>query len=405
MDVHIIGGGIGGLAAAVGLLDDKIEITLHEAASELRPVGAGISLGANAVAALDKLGLAVDVRRRGAEISHLRIVDHRNHALRRVDLSADVEGTCYPAVYMHRADLQEILLKAIPSEMLRLGDACKKVDAGSLETGSPSADSATIRFAEGQSIDADLVIGADGIESTVRQSLLDIDPRRETGTVTYRGVVEQQSPLTGQTLQVWGQGTRVGIAPLGDGRSYWFATSNTHLAAPEHPVRLLSRLQDRYQDYPSPIPELIKGTTPDALIITELADIGPLPRWHAGRTVLLGDAAHAPLPYLGQGAGQALEDAVALTRRLTGRRSNGSESAGSTQEGSARPCLETDSSPLESYERARKSRAEWITRLSRLWWRLAQLDGSLARTRNLLVRYGPESIAKLQQNRVARARF
>jgi 2-polyprenyl-6-methoxyphenol hydroxylase-like FAD-dependent oxidoreductase len=306
---------------------------------------------------------------------------------------------------MHRADLQEILLKAIPSEMLRLGDACKKVDAGSLETGSPSADSATIRFAEGQSIDADLVIGADGIESTVRQSLLDIDPRRETGTVTYRGVVEQQSPLTGQTLQVWGQGTRVGIAPLGDGRSYWFATSNTHLAAPEHPVRLLSRLQDRYQDYPSPIPELIKGTTPDALIITELADIGPLPRWHAGRTVLLGDAAHAPLPYLGQGAGQALEDAVALTRRLTGQRSNGSESAGSTQEGSARPCLETDSSPLESYERARKSRAEWITRLSRLWWRLAQLDGSLARTRNLLVRYGPESIAKLQQNRVARARF
>lgn len=406
MEIHIIGGGIGGLAAAVGLLDNGIEPTVHEAASELRPAGAGISLGANAVAALDELGLAADVCRCGAEINHLKVVDSDDHTLRRVELSSDIEGAQYPAVYMHRADLQEILLEAIPSERLRLGNACTNVDAGSLEAGSPSVNSATIRLAEGPSIDADLVIGADGIGSTVRHCILDADPRRETGTVTYRGVVEQKSPLTDHTLQIWGQGTRVGVAPLGDGRSYWFATADEHLAASDRPVHVLARLRDRYQEYPSPVPELIEMTTPDALIVTELADIGPLPRWYAGRSVLLGDAAHAPLPYLGQGAGQALEDAVALTRLLTSNRSPDiPETAASTEDGSSCPVSETILPALESYERIRKPRAEWITRLSRLWWRLAQLDGSLARARNLLVHHGPESIEKLQQNWMTRPRF
>ncbi|MFB6142759.1 MAG: FAD-dependent monooxygenase [Halorientalis sp.] len=398
MNVDVVGGGIGGLALAVGLVQRGVRPTVHESATEIRSVGAGISLGANAIAALDRLDLAASVLDAGEQIRQLRVVDPRGRPLRTVELTTTIEGEPYPYVYVHRAVLQEVLLDALPSSVLRLGAECTRVEPGSLS----SPRDPTIHFADGRTRGAGVVVGADGIHSVVRRAVVEGEPRRHTGTVTYRGVVPDGHPestgaaLSKETIQIWGRGTRAGVAPLGDGRQYWFVTTDGHVADPDCPGKVLGKLDERFREYPSQFPACLEETPPESLIVTELSDVAPLPRWHVGGVALLGDAAHAPLPYLGQGAGQALEDAVALARLL------GSHSE-TERGGSGHP---TDTAAaLASYERIRKQRAEWIVRLSRLWWRIAQLEGPLARARNLLVRYGPESVAAGQQRWLASPRY
>lgn len=374
MHVRVIGGGIGGLTTAVGLGKRGIDTTVHEAATQLRPVGGAILLWPNALVALSRLGLAEDVRAVGTDIERLRIHDDRNRLLRSADLTATIGGTRWPGVYLPRPALQDILRSALPDEALRLGEPCVEVEPGG-DDGNP-----TVHFEDRRPVTATVVVGADGIGSTVRRAVVGEDPRRETGTVAYRGIAEADVSLGTETKQFWGPGTRVGIAPLKNERTYWFATANGHVADRDRGAAVLDSLGDRYGSYPDPIPTLIDRTSPDCLAVTELSDIAPLNQWHRGQTALLGDAAHATLPYLGQGAGQAIEDAVALVRRLANR---------------------PPAQALSAYVDARKRRAEWVVRLSRLWWYLAQLEGTSARARNTLVRYGPTALARRQQRWLA----
>lgn len=363
MHVRVIGGGIGGLTTALALVQRDIPVTVHEAATALRSVGSAILLWPNALAALARLDVAHEVRAAGAEIDRLRISDRRGRTLRDVDLTAAVENWCLPAVYLPRPTLQTVLVSRLPDGVLRLDEPCVDVR--------PAVDDDPIVRFEDCSATATVVVGADGIDSTVRTALGIDDPRRETGTVTYRGTASLEPSLSRETRQVWGSGTRVGIAPLDGDRTYWFATSNSHLADPDSPPAVLDALGTRYEDYPHSIPAAIARTAPESLVVTELADVAPLAQWHVGQTVLLGDAAHATLPYLGQGAGQAIEDAVALAKRLA------------------------EYSPtraLDAYVTARKRRTEWVARLSRFWWRVAQLEGPTVGIRNALVRFGPQAV-------------
>lgn len=380
MNVHVVGGGIGGLAFAIGLVRRGITPVVHESARELLSVGAGISLGANAMAALDRLDLADAVHQRGAEISRLRVIDPRGRTLRVVDLTAD----SHPHVYVHRAILQNILVDALPPGVLRLSTTCSEVHPGSLSEPFDGEGLSRITFEDGGTANASVVVGADGINSVVRRSIIEHDPRRETGTVTYRGIVPYETALTAETVQVWGSGTRVGVAPLDDGRCYWFATVNGHIADRTNPSAVLRALQKRYRQYPAPVPAVIDRTVPEALVTTSLSDLEPLSEWSVDNVVLLGDAAHAPLPYLGQGAGQALEDAVTLSHRLD---------------------TESPSVAIDKYERIRKRRADRVLRLSRIWGRIAQLEGPLARGRNLLVKCGPQAVADKHQHWLATPRF
>lgn len=373
VDVHVIGAGIGGLTAAVGLCQRGLAPAVHEAAAELRPVGGGIVLGSNALAALERLDLATPVRRAGTVLDRLRIVDPAGRPIRRHDFEAERAAVGQPYVYLHRAALQRLLVDRLPADRLHLGETCTSVEPG------PNDARPIVRFAADHSVEADAVIGADGIDSVVRSALVEQDARRETGTIAYRGVVDVPGPDS-ETVQVWGSGTRVGVAPLGDDRTYWFATHDGRVAASSEPAAVVTALRRRYRAYPAPIPRLLARTDPSSIVATPLSDVAPLSRWHGGGVALLGDAAHAPLPYLGQGAGQAIEDAVALSRRLP----NASVPAA-----------------LAAYERTRKSRAERITRLSRLWWRAAQLETPLAEVRNALVRRGPAVVARRQQRWLA----
>jgi len=372
--VHIVGGGIGGLTTAIGIAHRSgLEPIVHEAAAELRPVGTGIVLGANALTALERLDLTENIRDVGAEIEVLQILAPDGRSLRNIDLTATRVGV--PYVYLPRPTLQQLLIDRLPGNVIHLNQLCVEVAPASRSPEEP-----TIHFEGEREVTGSVVIGADGIDSVVRKAVVDQEYRRETGTVTYRGIAPFDASLDGETRQIWGSGTRVGVAPLGDGRTYWFATANESVG--DRPI--LSALRDRYRHYPAPIPAALDRTEPSELVVSRLADVAPLPRWHLGCIALLGDAAHAPLPYLGQGAGQAIEDGVALSDRLA---------------------MRTPSQAIESYESVRKRRADRVTRLSRYMWRLAQLEGLFAKTRNMFVSQGPAMIAHWQQRWLANARL
>jgi 2-polyprenyl-6-methoxyphenol hydroxylase-like FAD-dependent oxidoreductase len=287
MRISIIGAGIGGLATASGLVRDGHDVTVHERAPRISPIGAGLSLFGNAFAALDALGL---------------------------------------------------------------GDAVRAI--------------------------ADLVVAADGIGSRTRAGLPGDPGVRYSGYSTWRGITDAPVDLHGEAGETWGDGLRFGLAPLADGRVYWFGVATL----PENTLFAdeLAELHRRFDGWHAPIADLIDATEPAAIARHDLHDLaGPLPSFVHGRVALLGDAAHAMTPDLGQGGGQALEDAATLVRLLA--------------------ATDDVDAALARYDTLRRARTQPIARRSRAVGRIAQLQGGLrTRLRDLAIGLTPTGLLRRQ---------
>ena len=345
----VIGAGIGGLAAAIALRQTGWEATVYEAASELRPLGAGLSIWPNGVRALRALGLA----------DLAAAAPRADGALRRADGSAlaafdpDVVEERYgaPLVGFHRADLHQGLIAALGRERVATGMRLEALDGGEL------------RFGDGSRVRADIVVGADGLNSTVREALLGDGEPRDSGLVAFRGVAEFDDPVPAG--EWWGSGSVAGLLPLGDGRVYWY------LAHPGEPDP--AALPGLLADYGEAIREVVSQTAADDVLLHRLYDRDPVPSWSRGTTTLLGDAAHPMLPFLGQGACSALEDAVALGEAVA-----------------AEPDVEA---ALAVYERARLEPTAALVAGSRKAAKAALLQSRPGRgLRNALVSKAPESL-------------
>ncbi len=368
MHILIIGGGIGGLAAAIALQQLGLAVTVFERTPELHEVGAGLSLWPNAVKALDKLGLGEPLRAMGVPNGSAGIRAWDGTPLVQLSASTLEQTFGAPTIVVHRADLQTLLRAALAPDVLRLGWEC----TGFVQ----DAEGVTAQFADGQSVRGDLLIGADGIRSAMRTQLFGEQPLRYAGYTAWRGVAHfaHDQLLLGET---WGRGTRFGIAPLNQERVYWFATRNApagSAAAPDgHKAELLRRFRGRHD----PIPAVIAATEATAILHNDIYDLQPLKRWGQGRVTLLGDAAHAMTPNLGQGACQALEDAVALAAGLH---------AGSSGDAG-----------LRAYEARRINRANAIVRQSWRVGRIAQLEHPLAvGLRNFAFKHMPSNMSMRQ---------
>lgn len=366
MKTIIVGAGIGGLAAAIGLRRAGIAVAVYEQAARLGEVGAGITLWPNAVKALRQLGLGEAIRAIGVLEGQggIRTAGGR---LLASGAARDLEREFgAPTLAMHRADLHATLLGALGGDYVRLGARCLGFEQG--------AQGVTVRFADGSSDAADLLVGADGLRSAVRAQLHGPQPPRYAGYTAWRAVVpfEHAQLLPGES---WGAGARFGQVPLGDGRVYWFATKNTppggRSAAGER-----AELLRLFGGWHAPIPALIAATPEADILRHDLFDRPPLGRWGAGRVTLLGDAAHPMTPNLGQGACQAIEDAVVLTKRLV---AGGDPTAA-----------------LRAYEADRQPRTAQIMRQSRQIGAVGQWQGPLSvAARNLLMRaLGPRLQAR-----------
>lgn len=373
MRIAIVGAGIGGLSAAVGLQRAGAEVTVFERAAEVRAGGSGLSIFANGLRALEHLGL-------GAQFAAVtdRKVESLTAGQRRPDgrwiakIPSDSVGQLR---IVDRADLHRILLGALAEGTVRTSAevTSARVDGTVLigadeQDGREHGDLAVAHRASHTSAERfDLVIGADGLHSRVREAVEAGVGARYSGYSAWRGITDRPVDLGGAAGETVGRGLRFGIAPLKDGRVYWFAVANMPEDAsfPEEKATV----RDLFSGWHSPIAALIESTPAESIARTPISDLDrPLATYHRGRIVLLGDAAHAMTPNLGQGGGQALEDAATLTTLLAPLVGTDPDSAVTAEELVSR---------LHRYDELRRGRTQSIAKKSRLIGAVFQLRSPL----------------------------
>ncbi|MFF0575879.1 FAD-dependent oxidoreductase [Streptosporangium saharense] len=295
----VIGAGIGGLTAAAALQRRGWDVTVLERAPALEPVGSGLAVAANALRALDTIGVGDPVRALSAVRGELGLRRPDGRWLVRTTeeaTSARYDGDS--VVLLRRAELVEALHTALKPGTVRLGTTVvAATPEGEVRTGT-------------ESLRADLVVAADGVASPVRAALFPGHPApRHAGVTAWRVLVSGVG--TGPASETWGAGRVFGIMPLAGGLTYCYATDTVPAGGGGGDQRAeLLRLFGRWH---SPIPELLAATAPGDVLRNDVHHLtAPLPAMHRGRIALLGDTAHPMTPNLGQGACQAIEDAVVL---------------------------------------------------------------------------------------------
>ncbi|MFJ8976573.1 FAD-dependent monooxygenase [Streptomyces sp. NPDC102282] len=306
----VIGSGIGGLTAAVALCRSGWEVTVLERSPSLEPIGAGISLAPNSQRALDVIGLGDAVRDLAGWQGDGGMRTPSGRWLARTDSAAAAARFGGPLVLLPRSALVELLRAGLPGAAVRTGTSALLVDAGHA-----GGRRAVVRTPSGD-IEADLVVGADGIRSGVRAALFPRHPGPSySGFTTWR-VLAPAPERPFPSHETWGRGSLWGSHPMKDGRIYAYAAATAPAgarAADDEKAELLRR----FGDWHHPVPEIIEAVEPGQVLRHDVHQMTvPLPAFHGGRTVLVGDAAHAMAPTLGQGGNQAIEDAVVLAHHM-----------------------------------------------------------------------------------------
>jgi 2-polyprenyl-6-methoxyphenol hydroxylase-like FAD-dependent oxidoreductase len=362
--VTIIGAGIGGLALARACELLHIRCEVFEQAAEFTEAGAGLLVQPGALLALRRLGLEDAVRGAGREISAVFIKSSSGALLQELPLDFLRTGFDAPVVALQRARLHEVLLKSLVRTPVNTGARLVRVQQ--------SQSGVRAEFADGRSSKSAILVGADGLRSTVRRELQGADPLRYAGYTSWRGIAAlgQAGACGGE---YWGAGERFGSAPIGARETLWFALANVPEGGVDADVK--GALLHRYANWSAPIPELIDATPVERIIRADVFDRVPSRGWSRERMTLLGDAAHPATPNLALGACMAIEDAVTLARCLSSQ---------------------TDHVPaFREYERKREPRTRRIVNDSWNLGKVAQLEGRCAtRIRNLAFRLAPSGILR-----------
>jgi len=290
--------------------------------------------------------------------------------LSRADLEEAGRAVGAPAVAIHRGHLQQLLFDALGADVVETGREVAAYEA--------RPDGVTLLFRDGGREEGSVLIGADGLRSAVRAQMLGDGEPLYAGYTCWRGVTSEDGPVVPESSETWGRGRRFGIVPIERGRIYWFATLNAPAGGRDEPGKVRASLESLFAGWHPPVADVLAATPEAAILRNDILHRLPAPRWVEGRVALLGDAAHSMTPNLGQGACQAIEDAVVLADSLT---RNAADPAAA----------------LRRYEALRKRRADAVVLGSLRFGRLAQMENAVAGwLRDVLVAATPAAVTRAQ---------
>ncbi|EIK96215.1 FAD-binding monooxygenase [Pseudomonas sp. M47T1] len=341
LDIVIIGAGIGGLSAGIALQQSGHRVRLFDRVPQLTPAGAAISIWPNGVNVLEKLGLGEAIKAASGDMLAMSYNTAQGELLTRFSLQPLYQAVEQCACPIARTALQGILLEACGPEHVTLGVTCEAVQA--------LADGVRVTFSDGQQIDADLVIAADGTHSRLRNHVVGQEVQRQyCGYVNWNGRIDAAQDLApaNEWTQFVGDHKRVSLMPMGNDQLYFFFD----VPLPGNSANVREGYRDElgvhFADWAEPVRKLIERLDTAVVSRVEIHDMAPIGSFVKGRVVLLGDAAHPMAPDLGQGGCQAMEDAWVLAR-----------------------CLEADAQDLKaalaSYDAARVERTAQIMQRAR----------------------------------------
>ncbi|MGW5940048.1 FAD-dependent monooxygenase [Streptomyces celluloflavus] len=310
--VVIVGGGIGGLAAAVALRAKGVQADVYEQAHQLGEVGAGFMLAPNSLRVLERLGLHDKVTRIGAPFTGFAVCQADGTEVSSLPVGGS-DG--YTMFGMHRADMVDLLVSSLPGDALHIGHRCVAF--------TQDDDRAVVTFENGASAEGDVVVGADGIHSVLQQHVVEPHDPVFSGLAAYRGVMpaERVSDWPDRAVRFWNDGTKnLLVYPVRRGELLNFVAFTAadeqmreSWSAPGDPQQLAAAFGDGWDPLAREVVSQV-----DATFRWGIYDRDTLRKWSQGRLALLGDAAHPMLPYMGQGANQAIEDAMGLATLLEG---------------------------------------------------------------------------------------
>lgn len=366
----IVGAGIAGLTTGIALQKQGFNVKIYESYPEIKASGAGLILGQNALKAFATLDLDQEIINAGKWANSVKLKTDSGKILSHIDSYAKESAGDIRVLSVARTELHHILYSHLQPNTIETNKKC--IDFEQNPTG------VSVYFADGTNTRGDYLIAADGIHSVIRKKLLPHIQLRYSGYTCWRGITSiPDEHANVEFIEVWGDKGRFGSVPLSGNRVYWYTTINSK---PENQELARYKVQDVYnifKDYHEPIPQVLNSTKDDELIWNDIYDFKPIDQYAFERTLLIGDAAHATTPNMGQGACQAIEDAIILSGCLTG-----------------------NAHTEEAFKRFESLRVKRVTKIINTSWnmgKIAHLKNPLISTiRNNIFQWMPENIKQKQ---------
>jgi 2-polyprenyl-6-methoxyphenol hydroxylase-like FAD-dependent oxidoreductase len=372
----IIGAGIGGLTTAIALMKKGIEVTIYEQSKEIKEVGAGIWVAPNGLKVFDQLGLSQDILNAGKTLDKINIVDINGKPISQIDGSKIKEKHKFSTVAIHRATLQKILASYIPKN--------KIIHDKKFSSYQQTDNSIRAKFEDGTIADADFLINADGVKSNARLQIHSDLNLRYSGQTCWRFVSDFELPEgeSGNMYEIWSnkKGLRIGYSKINDKQVYVYITNFEKAGGQDNTETIVNDLLRLCAEFPPLVKQMIISTKGNGIIRNDLYDFKPIKKWTDGKMVLIGDAAHATTPNLGQGACQAIEDAYVIAQQMIINQN--------IEEG------------FKMFEKKRIKKATYITNTS---WQFAQITNSTGIIKSALMfilRITPNSINVKQLDKI-----
>ena len=363
----IVGAGIAGLTLAKAFEELNISYKLYEKDENIRGIGAGFGLASNAMKAFEILGYEQDIIPLGHMLEDFEIQDYKEKTILKADTNRLRKNYNTDNFAIHRADLHRFLYQSIKSKNVITGK--KVIDI------QQNYDKAFLYFDDNTTDVANYIIACDGINSIIRKKLLPNSNPQYAGYICWRGIIKNNNYNSKKSIETWGPKGRFGITPLVNNQIYWYACKNTPLNSEVYEWDL-EHIKKNFEDYSGLIRETLQKTKPSDLITTPIMDIKPLNNYLYNRILLIGDAAHATTPNMGQGACMAIEDVCVLIDEIKNNPDN------------LINCF-------ENYNKRRLHRTNYIITTSRIAGRVAQIENKIiSEIRNFIFRKLPSNLTQ-----------